>query len=156
MDKNKVEISKNFVAFSEYMNFTQKKSNIVCFFFIQEPWRRFGRCYGLRRIRSFVVWRRDDLRRRRCCYLLANQYGRVRGHSITMWTRWGWRHFVDNDISWTLFFKMGDFSWTLLGDFSWTLLSTRSPFFGWIFVDIFWVNSSGHFLVVIINSARLD
>ena len=56
-----------------------------------------------------------------------------------------WRHFVDNDISWTLFFKMGDFSWTLsrvtscghflvtshgrfcprevlfLGEFSWTL-----------------------------------
>ena len=26
----------------------------------------------------------------------------------------GWRHFVDYDISWTLFFKMGDFSWTLL------------------------------------------
>ena len=37
----------------------------------------------------------------------------------------GWRHFVDNDISWTLFFKMGDFSWTLSkGDFSWTLLVT--------------------------------
>ena len=51
----------------------------------------------------------------------------------------GWRHFVDNDISWTLFIKMGDFlwtlskgdiSWTLFGDFSWTLLSTRSPLFG--------------------------
>ena len=67
----------------------------------------------------------------------------------------GWRHFVDNDISWTLFFKMGDFSWTLSkGDFSWTLLSTRSPLFGWIFVDIFWVNSSGHILMVIINSAN--
>ena len=26
----------------------------------------------------------------------------------------GWRHFVDNGVSWTLFFKMGDFSWTLL------------------------------------------
>ena len=37
----------------------------------------------------------------------------------------GWRHFVDNDISWTLFFKMGDFSWTFpKGDFSWTLLVT--------------------------------
>ena len=37
----------------------------------------------------------------------------------------GWRHFVDNDISWTLFFKMGDFSWTFSkGDFSWTLLVT--------------------------------
>ena len=37
----------------------------------------------------------------------------------------GWRHFVDNDISWTLFFNMGDFSWTLSkGDFSWTLLAT--------------------------------
>ena len=34
----------------------------------------------------------------------------------------GWRHFVNNDISWTLFFKMGDFSWTFSkGDFSWTL-----------------------------------
>jgi hypothetical protein len=75
----------------------------------------------------------------------------------------GWRHFVDNDISWTLFFKMGDFSWklskgdfswTLFGDFSWTLLSTRSSLFGWIFVDILWVNSSGHFLMVIINSAN--
>ena len=50
----------------------------------------------------------------------------------------GWRHFVDSDISWTLFFKMGDiswtlskgdFSWTLFGDISWTLLSTRSPLF---------------------------
>jgi hypothetical protein len=74
-----------------------------------------------------------------------------------------WRHFVDNDISWILFFKMGDFSWTLskgdfswtlFGDFLWTLLSTRSPLFGWIFVEIFWVNSSGHFLMVIINSAN--
>ena len=37
----------------------------------------------------------------------------------------GWRHFVDNDISWTLFFKMGDFSWTFSkGNFSWTLLVT--------------------------------
>ena len=37
----------------------------------------------------------------------------------------GWRHFVDNDISWTVFFKMGDFSWTFSkGDFSWTLLVT--------------------------------
>ena len=37
----------------------------------------------------------------------------------------GWRHFVDNDISWTLFFKKGDFSWTFpKGDFSWTLLAT--------------------------------
>ena len=37
----------------------------------------------------------------------------------------GWRHFMDNDISWTLFFKMGDFSWTFpKGDFSWTLLVT--------------------------------
>ena len=37
----------------------------------------------------------------------------------------GWRHFVDNDISWTLFFKVGDFSWTFpKGDFSWTLLVT--------------------------------
>ena len=37
----------------------------------------------------------------------------------------GWRHFVDNDISWTLFFKMGDFWWTFSkGDFSWTLLVT--------------------------------
>ena len=37
----------------------------------------------------------------------------------------GWRHFVDNDISWTLFFKMGDFSWTFSkGDFLWTLLVT--------------------------------
>ena len=37
----------------------------------------------------------------------------------------GWRHFVDNEISWTLFFKMGDFSWTFSkGDFSWTLLVT--------------------------------
>ena len=37
----------------------------------------------------------------------------------------GWRHFVDNDISCTLFFKMGDFSWTFSkGDFSWTLLVT--------------------------------
>ena len=36
-----------------------------------------------------------------------------------------WRHFVDNDISWTLFFKMGDFQWTFSkGDFSWTLLVT--------------------------------
>ena len=35
----------------------------------------------------------------------------------------GWRHFVDNDISWTLFFKMGDFSWTFSkGDISWTIL----------------------------------
>ena len=37
----------------------------------------------------------------------------------------GLRHFVDNDISWTLFFKMSDFSWTFSkGDFSWTLLVT--------------------------------
>ena len=65
----------------------------------------------------------------------------------------GWRHFVDSDILWTLFFKMGniswtlskgDFSWTLFGDISRTLSSTRSPLFGWLFVDIFWVNSSGH------------
>ena len=39
----------------------------------------------------------------------------------------GWRHFVDNDISWTLLFKMGDFSWTFSkGGFSWTLFSTKS------------------------------
>ena len=37
----------------------------------------------------------------------------------------GWRHFVDNEISWTLFFKMGDFSWTFpKGDISWTILVT--------------------------------
>ena len=37
----------------------------------------------------------------------------------------GWRHFVDNDISWTLFLKKGDFLWTFpKGDFSWTLLVT--------------------------------
>ena len=71
----------------------------------------------------------------------------------------GWRHFVDNDISWTLFFKMGDFSRTLSkDDFSWTLfgdfLWTRSPLFGWIFMDIFWVNSSRHFLMVTKNSAN--
>ena len=37
----------------------------------------------------------------------------------------GWRHSVDNDISWTLFFKMGDFLWTFSkGDFLWTLLVT--------------------------------
>jgi hypothetical protein len=42
----------------------------------------------------------------------------------------GWRHFVDNDISWTLFFKMGDFSWTFWkGDFSWTLLVTSRGHF---------------------------
>ena len=30
-----------------------------------------------------------------------------------------------NDISWTLFFKMGNFSWIVSkGDFSWTLLVT--------------------------------
>ena len=50
---------------------------------------------------------------------------------------------MDNDISWTLFFKIGDFSWTLL--------STKSPLFG---RPAFWVNSSGHFLMVIINSAN--
>ena len=42
----------------------------------------------------------------------------------------GWRHFVDNDISWTLFFKVGDFSWTFpKGDFSWTLLVTSRGLF---------------------------
>jgi hypothetical protein len=66
-----------------------------------------------------------------------------------MGQKMGWRHFVDNDISWTLFFKMGDFSWTLskgdfswtlFGDFSWTLLSTRSPLWGefsWTFLGEF-------------------
>ena len=70
---------------------------------------------------------------------------------------------MDNDISWTLFFKMvnfswtyskGDFTWTLFGDFSWMLLSTRSALFGLLFVDVFWVNSSGHFLMVIMKSAN--
>ena len=37
----------------------------------------------------------------------------------------GWKHFVDSDISWALFSKMGYFSWTFSkGDFSWTLLVT--------------------------------
>ena len=40
------------------------------------------------------------------------------------------------------------------GDISWTILSTRCHLFGWLFVDIFWVNSSGHFLMVIINSTN--
>ena len=45
----------------------------------------------------------------------------------------GWRHFVDNDISWTLFFKMGEFSWTLSkGDISWTLFFKMGDF-SWTF-----------------------
>ena len=42
----------------------------------------------------------------------------------------GWRHFVDNDISWTLFIKMGDISWTFFeGDFPWTFLVTSRGHF---------------------------
>ena len=33
-------------------------------------------------------------------------------------------------------------------------LSTRIPLLWWIFVDIFWVNFSGHFLMVITNGAN--
>ena len=48
---------------------------------------------------------------------------------------WFW---WDGDISWTLLFKMGDFSWTFSkGDSSWTLL----------------VTFRGH-LMVMINSAN--
>ena len=52
----------------------------------------------------------------------------------------GWRHFMDSDISWTLFFKKGDFSWTFpKGDFSWTLLVTsRGHYF------LKWATSRGH------------
>ena len=38
------------------------------------------------------------------------------------------------------------------GDISWTLLSTRSPLFGWIFVDIFWVNSLVHFRWIFVDT----
>ena len=35
----------------------------------------------------------------------------------------GWRLLVDNEVSWTLFFKMGEFQWTFSeSEFSWTLL----------------------------------
>ena len=40
-----------------------------------------------------------------------------------------WRHFMDNDISWTLLFKIGDFSWTFSkDDFLWTLLVKQTLF----------------------------
>ena len=50
----------------------------------------------------------------------------------------GWRHFVDSDISWTLFFKMGDFSWTLSkGDISWTLFFKMGDISWTILVKLF-------------------
>ena len=52
---------------------------------------------------------------------------------------WGWRHFVDNDISLPFFFKMGDFPWTLSkGDNFWLLLVDKKSSFG--------VSFRGHFL----------
>ena len=50
----------------------------------------------------------------------------------------GWRHFVDSDISWTLFFKVGDFSWTLSkGDISWTLFFKMGDISWTILVKLF-------------------
>ena len=47
-------------------------------------------------------------------------------------------HFVDNDISWTLFFKVGDFSWTLSkGDISWTLFFKMGDISWTILVKLF-------------------
>ena len=68
----------------------------------------------------------------------------------------------DGDISWTMTSRGHFFSkWgtscghcqrvTSRGHF---LVTSCGSFLRWIFVDIFWVNSSGHFLMVIINSAN--
>ena len=59
----------------------------------------------------------------------------------------GWRHFVDNDISWTLFFKMGDFSWTFSkGDFSMTLFFKMG--------DFLWTFSKGDFSWTLLVTSR--
>ena len=56
----------------------------------------------------------------------------------------GWRHFVDSDISWTLFFKVGDFSWTFSkGDFSWTLLVTSRGHFLMVITKHYWSANAG-------------
>jgi hypothetical protein len=75
----------------------------------------------------------------------------------------------DGDISWTITSRGHFFSkWatsrghcqrvTSRGHFLVTSRGRFCPrevlFLGWIFVDIFWVNSSGRFLMVIINSAN--
>ena len=74
----------------------------------------------------------------------------------------------DGDFSWTMnsrghFFQNGRilvstfWVWILvdiLCEFLWTFFSTRIPLSGWIFLDIFWVNYSGHFFVVITNGAN--
>ena len=59
------------------------------------------------------------------------------------------RFLADNDFSWTLFSKWANSSGVnSRGHF----LSMRIPLLGWIFMDIFLVNSSGHFLMVITNT----
>ena len=66
----------------------------------------------------------------------------------------GWRLLVDT------FFQNGQIlvdsfrGWILVDTFGEFFLSTRIPLLGWIFVDIFLVNSSGHFLMVITKSAN--
>ena len=74
---------------------------------------------------------------------------------ICWWGIMGWRLLMDSDFSWTLFSKWANSN----GHFQRVnsrghFLSMRIPLLGWIFVDIFLVNSSGHFLMLITNSAN--
>ena len=70
-----------------------------------------------------------------------------------------WRLFVDNDFLWTLFSKWTNSSGHFqrvnslggLVNSCGHFLSTRILLLECISVDIFWVNSSGHFLMVITN-----
>ena len=81
---------------------------------------------------------------------------------ICQWTLYLLSVSGDRYFSWTLFFKMGEFQWTFSeGEFSWTLLVTsrghfltkRISFLG-EYSCIFWMNSSGYFLMVITNIAN--
>ena len=64
-----------------------------------------------------------------------------------MWLETEWRHFVDNDISWTLSSK-----WvTSRGHCQ--RVTSRGHFLC-EFCGHFWVNSSGHFLMMMINSVN--
>ena len=53
-------------------------------------------------------------------------------------------HFVDNVISWTFLFIMGDFLWTFSkGDFLWTLLVTSRGHFLMVMIKYYWSANAG-------------
>ena len=112
---------------------------------------------GVRWQLSSCVRSCQDHCRLHCCYWETANW--------TLSTGLGWRLFVDNDFWRTRFLKWANSSGHFFeGEFSWPLLVTSRGhslsmiilLLRWIFMDVFCVNSSGHFLMVTNSANTVD